>query len=358
MTWQEELRALDAQLAEKQITSSEYRRRRDNLLAAASGGFPPVGQVAPQRPAPPAMPPSQHPVPPAPPVPQSPQAPPAMPAPQHSPVQPVVQEPPVSAAETTVVTPPWSPVTELPAYQPLDGQQAPAPQYVSRPPMDEEIFNARMTRKKSRAALLVVVVVVALLLLAGGWWFGVRPNMQPTASGGATTTSAPSSTQPTGPQRLSNADLPLLPGATSAKSGDYTVQQAQDKGVFDKGTATLLGGEGIDQVAYRNASDGNLIYDVYAFNTDSAQQADKVVKDLTAQLRKNGMAAANSADNPPSASTLKLINATLSQYSVLYPSGDSAVLASVTKGGKADEAAVQSGMRDLMARLLAKIPAN
>lgn len=351
MTWQEELRALDAQLAEKQITSSEYRRRRDNLLAAASGGFPPVGQVAPQRPAPPAMPTSQHPVPPAPPAPQPSQAPPL-------PVQPVVQEPPVSATETTVVTPPWSAVTELPAYQPLDGQQAPAPQYVSRPPVDEDIFNARMTRKKSRAALLVVVVVVALLLLAGGWWFGVRPTMQSTASGGATTTSGPSSTQATGPQRLSNADLPLLPGATSAKSGDYTVQQALDKGVFDKGTTTLLAGEGIGQLAYRNASDGNLIYDVYAFNTDSAQQADKVVKDLTAQLRKNGMAVANSADNPPSASTLKLINATLSQYSVLYPSGNSAVLASVTKGGKADEAAVQSGMRDLMARLLAKIPAN
>jgi hypothetical protein len=327
VTWQEDLRTLDAELAEKQITPAEYRRRRDNLLASASGGFPPVGHVAPQRPAPPGD-----------------------------------QSPPMFDAEATAVMPPWSAVTELPMYQPLGDQQAPAPQYPPRPPVDEEIFSARLTKQRqSRAALLVVVVVVAVLLLAGGWWFGIRPHLQPNAAAGGGTASSsapPTSTQSTGPQQLSNKDLPLLPGLTSAKSGDYSVQQAQDKGVFDKGTASFLAGEDIRQVAYRNATDGTLIYDVYAFDTDGAQQADKVVKDLTAQLRRNGMAVADSPDNPPSATTLKLLNATLTQYSVLYRSGDSAILATVTKGGKGGEPAVQSGMRDVMARLLARIPAN
>ena len=47
MSWQEELRRLDAELAGGRITRHEHRKQRDELLAAASGGAAPSPVAAP-----------------------------------------------------------------------------------------------------------------------------------------------------------------------------------------------------------------------------------------------------------------------------------------------------------------------
>src|SRR5689334_20079548 len=47
MTWQEELRKLDSALAEGELAANEYRKRRDEILAAASSAQPPSPVIGP-----------------------------------------------------------------------------------------------------------------------------------------------------------------------------------------------------------------------------------------------------------------------------------------------------------------------
>jgi hypothetical protein len=60
MSWQEDLQQLDAALAGGQISADDYRRRRDEVLAQASGGSAPAPQAPPATPEP-AQQPAQQP---------------------------------------------------------------------------------------------------------------------------------------------------------------------------------------------------------------------------------------------------------------------------------------------------------
>ncbi|PPK68156.1 hypothetical protein V5P93_000060 [Actinokineospora auranticolor] len=97
MTWQEELRQLDADLAAGRLSSDDYRVRRDAVLAKAAGGAPgtppllapqPVAVTQPTTP--PTLPPVQQPSQPQP-VPPQVSAP--QPVVQPTVVQPVIQPP-------------------------------------------------------------------------------------------------------------------------------------------------------------------------------------------------------------------------------------------------------------------------
>lgn len=409
MTWQEELRALDAELADKAVTPAEYRRRRDNLLAAASGGFPPAGQVAPQRPAPPTPPQGQPaldqpgqagpqnggpPVqpmpgqsasgspsqplprlsasnPPSQPLPAQPvSGPPSQPLPRLSastspgrpmpgqpgfsppsqplPVQPTSTQPiqRMPSAQDNHVVPPWSPVTELPMYQPLGDQQAPAPQYAPpQAPMDEEIFNTRATRKKSRAALLVVVVVVALLLLAGGWWFGVRPRMEAAST-------------PPAPQALHLEDLSTLPGSARLDRAELSVFEGQNRGLFDSREADFLQADKVSQVTFTGSSDGKLNYVVFAFVADNPTSAKKVSADLLEYQDLGGLHAVDASGLPDQVKVVKLVAGDQVQYRAIYASGLNAVMVAVAQAQPADESSVAKALHDATESVLAKAPAN
>jgi len=393
VTWQEELRALDTELADKGITPAEYRRRRDNLLAAASGGFPPAGQVAPQRPAHPTPPQGQpaqgQPVPGQPPQPepgqpnqgpaqhqptqhqpaqyqsaQSIQPMPGQPAPGQvtygqqmpgpgqpgppftgAPIQPMPSAQQPTPPPDSHVVPPWSAVTELPMYQPVADQQAPAPQYAPRSPLDEEIFNTRLAKKKSRAALLVVVVVVALLLLAGGWWFGVRPTME-------------AASKPQAPQALHLEDLPTLPGTARLDRAELSVFEGQNRGLFDAREADFLQADKVSQVTFTGSADGKLNYVVYAFVTDSATAAKKTSADLLEYQDLGGLHPADGIGLPAQVNVVKLVAGDQVQYRAIYASGLNAVMVAVAQTQPADESAVAKALHDAATALLAKAPAS
>ncbi|MEV6603428.1 hypothetical protein [Kutzneria sp. NPDC051319] len=401
MTWQEELRALDAELADKGITPAEYRRRRDNLLAAASGGFPPAGQVAPQRPAPaetptqtvqpPAPQPEQQPQaqpqvqqptsqpiprqdPPSQPIPQ--QQPPSRPIPQQAPpmtpAQPfpagqpyqsmTPQSPPPSgqfgrgpaiqpmpSAQTpppgNAVVPPWSAVTELPMYQPLGDQQAPAPQYAPRPPTDEDVFTTRATQKKSRAALLVVIVVVLVLLLAGGWWFGVRPQIE-------------AASPPPVPKALHLEDLPPLPGSARLDRAELSVFEGQNRGLFDAREGDFLQADKVSQVTFTGSADGKLNYVEFAFVTDSTAAAKKTSSDLLEYQDLGGLHPVDASGLPGQVKVVKLVTGDQVQYRAIYASGLNAVMVAVAQAQPVDEAAVAKALNEAVAALLTKAPVS
>jgi hypothetical protein len=287
VSWQEELRSLDAELAERRIAPAEYRRRRDNLLAAASGGLPPT----------------------------------TAPFSQHAPDQ---QQQPHQAV------PPWSPVTELPMYQP-------------RPTLDEDIFNVRMTKPgKSRSALALVVVVVAVLLLAGGWWFGVRPAMD-----AASTTTA-----------LHLDDLPTLPGTTRLDRAELSVFEGQNRGLFDSREADFLTNDKVSQVTFTGSADGKLNYVVYAFVTDSPANGGKVAAALLSYQKLGGLTAADQVGLPDKMKVVKLVAGDQIQYRAIYASGVNAVLVAAAQARPADESTVATALHDVAASVLSKAPAS
>jgi hypothetical protein len=369
VTWQEELRALDAELADKGITPAEYRRRRDNLLAAASGGFPPASQVAPQRPEPPQPqiphvqpPPSpiQQPLPPipgqqpvAPPPPSMPQQ---VAAPQPVPSSwpasgqqfsaPVMPSAPGPHSEDTAVLPPWTAVTELPMYQPSGAdQQTPAPQYAPRLPLTEDVFSTSATKQKSRAALLVVVVVVLLLLLAGGWWFGIRPRTEAAAP-------------PPPPKPLHLDDLPALPGAARVDRAELSVFEAQNRGLFDAREGDFLQADKVSQVTFTGSVDGRLNYVVFAFVTDNPTAAKKTSSDLLEYQDLGGLRAADGGGLPDQVKVLKLVAGDQVQYRAVYASGLNAVMVAVAQTQPVDEKVVAKALHDAATALLTKAPAS
>jgi hypothetical protein len=383
VTWQEELRALDAELADKGITPAEYRRRRDNLLAAASGGFPPASQVAPQRPESPVhqpiphvqapLPPIQQALPPIPtasPAQQPPsqpiqqQAPPSTPpsgpspipqAPQHQPVTsthqqafPPAHQPPIPTQQPDNRTvPPWSPVTELPMYQPLGDQQAPAPQYAPSPPMNDDVFDTRATKKKSRAALLVVVVVVALVLLAGGWWFTMRPQQS----------TATSSTTPPS-KALHLDDLPALPGTARLDRAELSVFEAQNRGLFDAREGDFLEADKVTQITFTGSVDGKLNYAVFAFVTSDQAAGAKVSSDLVEYQDLAGLQPGQVDGLSGQVQVRKLVTDKEVQYRAIYASGLNAVMVAVAQTQPVNEAAVVAALRNVTTSLLTKAPAS
>ncbi|MFC0546449.1 hypothetical protein [Kutzneria chonburiensis] len=371
MTWQEELRALDAELADKGITPAEYRRRRDNLLAAASGGFPPAGQVAPQRPEPPAQPqiphvqpppsPIQQPLPPIPTAQQPPSQPIQQQAPTSTPPQPFAASamqqmpsgpnpiPPAPQYQPVMPTqqPSWSPVTELPMYQPGGEQQAPAPQYAPTPPISDDVFSTRATKKKSRAALLVVVVVVLLLLLAGGWWFGVRPQ-QPTATS--------STTPPT--KALHLDDLPQLPGTARLDRAELSVFEAQNRNLFDAREGDFLEADKVTQITFTGSVDGHLNYAVFAFVTGDQAAGAKVSSDLVEYQDLAGLQPGKVDGLPSQVQVRKLVTDKEVQYRAIYASGLNAVMVAVAQTQPVDESAVMAAMKNVATSLLTKAPAS
>jgi hypothetical protein len=300
MSWQKDLRSLDAELAEKRITPAEYRSRRDDLLASVSGGMPPTSPGLPYQ-------------------------------------QQVEGHGPAGAAPGAEM---WTAVTPMPT---TPQEYGPLP----------EMFNVRMTRRTNRKHALTVTTVVVLLVvgLGVGWWFGFRvptttsAAAQPTASSGVAATA------------VQLSDLPPLPGKADANNGNYTVDEAAAKGLLVGRSAALLKGDQAGKVVFSGSTMGDLQYGVFVINTDTAEQADKLAKDLVAFQKPNGLTPTDKPGLPPSVSTLQLMSANLAQCVAIYPSTHAVVIASATqRTGKLAEATITAGIRDVMAVVMARVP--
>jgi len=308
MSWQDELRQLDAELADKRISSAEYRRQRDEILAAASGGLP-MNTNAP--------------------FPQRPQV-------------------PQENARPEVV-PPWTPVTAMPQYQ--------APEYPAPVNMDD-LFTVRTTKpKRSRAGLVISVICVLVVLgLAAGWWFGFGQQSQ---QGQPNAGPAPTTTTSAAPRNLALNDMPPLPGAPSTQNGEYTVPDALNKHLIDARAAAVLTADHAGRLIVSSSKANDLTYGIFAFNSDDPQQAAKITSDLTEYQKPNGLVPTDQLGLPGSVAVMKQVVPAQVQYLALYPSGRTTMVVAVTRtGGKGPESAVADGLREVMASVLAKAPAN
>ncbi|SFP88829.1 hypothetical protein SAMN05421810_103753 [Amycolatopsis arida] len=273
MGWQEELRRLDAELAEGSITHEQHRRLRDELLAAASGGgtASPVAQPlhrinfdGPWRSTNPGLAP-----------------------------QPTQEPPPVestsaallaSGRPTTAPSPADDRPTEILRYpRPFPPPAAARPPLGPPPPGFHHPAGPRpypapggppspQNRTKPTWLFLALGVLLVLALVVGATWWLSNGTNAPDGGG-------PGEAQAAAPKRPDlESRLPALPGAADANSSIMSVEKGAELDLYPIQAVPVFQQHGATEVAYRGAHDSeDHGYFVLAMPTSSPADARQVV---------------------------------------------------------------------------------
>ncbi|NIH86171.1 hypothetical protein [Amycolatopsis granulosa] len=412
MSWQDELRRLDADLANGTITQHEHRKMRDELLAAASG----IGASAPVQPrwqsANPANPgfaqqPGQWPAQPPQSQPAGPQAgqgqpdaghvPPTGPprndasAPDQAQLSALeIEEGPTQSAlaneegptqsisahllATSKPTSAPSPADERPTdsvhfpsiedaptviTNPVPPPSRPLPTMAPPPlhpgpypqhyPPFDPVPRLQAPRKRRSAWLFVTLgVILVTALVVGGIWFLGG------GSNGATTTAQPP-TSVVAPQSV-EARLPALPGTPSPNNGTLTVDQGIDLKLFSREEGRLMKDNGVTQLIFRGSSQGPQGYLVLVMPAGSATGAASITRGLYDHALTAGL------QNVPSGSTdAKAVtgrNSAGQMSGTWYTSGTYAVAIWVSQGLDGDPAALSERLAQTKSSLVNALPPN
>ncbi|GHG05056.1 MULTISPECIES: hypothetical protein [Amycolatopsis] len=330
MSWQEDLRRLDADLATGRIEPAVHRKERDELLAQASGSTVPspvpsplrrpaptswhsTNPAAPQQHEPPSAPPQRvespspaqyqpvqyRPQPPAPPAPpwqrtgaapagEKTAAPRALPEfPDHLTTAPSPADiVPTRYLQVEGQVPGASAVSRFPPVTPAGGHPA-----HSQPGEPEEApgkHRSDETTGRRRPAWLFVAlgVLVVLGMVAGVTvWLGSRTD---SAAPAPTSRVPQSSAAGVRPEPLEDR-LPTPPGAANPNNSTMSIAKARDFGLFPAPTADLFTANGAKEVVFRGSADGDVSYLTLVVPTGGPANAQTVVETLYQQGLASGM---------------------------------------------------------------------
>jgi hypothetical protein len=377
MTWQEELRQLDSALAGGELSANEYRKRRDEILAAASSAQTPSPIIGPPTGPQPAVAPDED------------------KGDGDSEVTQIVtvdesgkQAAASDDADSTQII--SNPITNgAPQPQAAEKTQVVAteertapdlpqpPQWAALPPTHnantsmfppvppaqpgantvtpldaQDLFTSNKPARGGGKPWLVAVIAVVVLALVGGavWWFAFRSDdQQAAADSGATQTTTttkeqkPVSDEPPPPVDITKIDLP---GETVAHSGAMDIAKASELKVIAPAEAALLSDSGVGSLVYYGTSDGNYRFLLYSYESgkpDAAKQLTDAVSGVQQQIglkpaNLNGVAKGVEVTGLTnrSAATLRGLytygNTTIQLCVLQVPTGDAADLATQFSG--------------------------
>lgn len=316
MSWQDELRQLDVELASGRIGHAEHRKRRDELLAEASGGAMPSPVASPlSRPgAPwhstnPAMRQIELPIVTLPPVSPPTAAPHETPKREnpkgrrsvpHLPDHKTTAPSPADINPTVYLRaepprPRRDPGTrQLPRELPPLVSDAAGPRHSAPAPEDYAVVG-----KKKPAWLFVAagVLVVLGMIIGGTLWLG--------ASNGPDQPSSPAIAQApdalggqAAPEPALEDRVPALPGSPLPENSTVSLDKGVELKLFQKESAQIFAQHGVTSVVFRGSSDGDTGYLAYAIPTRSNEDAKAVVAYLMQASQAGGFALR--ADDPES----------------------------------------------------------
>ncbi|SFW52037.1 hypothetical protein [Amycolatopsis australiensis] len=298
MSWQEDLRQLDADLAAGRIEPAAHRKQRDELLAQASGSTVPSPVPSPlRRPAtawqsknpaaqPEAAPAQRLDTPSNPPGYQPPIRPPVRQTPPVPPWQRTgINVPPVADHLTTAPSP--ADITPT-RYLTVEGAVPDRPQ-VSRfpppyppgaapaPPAPDEPGKHRSdepgARRPTWLFLALGVLLVLAMIVGVTAWIGSGSDPAPEAN-------APSSASDSTRTPPLDDRVPQMPGKQNPNNSTMSVAKGLELGLYPASTADLLNANGATKVIYRGAADGDVSYLVLVVPTSSPGNAQTVVEKL------------------------------------------------------------------------------
>lgn len=322
MSWQDELRLLDVELASGRLGHAEHRRKRDELLAAASGGTMPSPVPSPlRRPGgawhstnPAAQPvelptatvqrPHQVYAPPPPPPP--------MPQPEQrtqplntEPEKPKAREakkarhavPRIADHKTTAPSPAdINPTVYLRAEPPPQLKNKPPAPQLNRPlpPLTPEPgprhsapaedYAVVGKRKPTWLFIGAGVLVVLALIIGGTLWLG--SSQENVAGPPAPSVAQPPnglsglepSGQPDSAQTPMEDRLPALPGTPSKDNSTMSVAKGVELNLYSKAAGDYLASKGVTSVTYKGSNEGTNGYLVLVIPAKDAKDAASIVK--------------------------------------------------------------------------------
>jgi hypothetical protein len=314
MSWQEDLRRLDADLAAGRIEPAAHRKQRDELLAQASGSTVPSPVPSPlRRPATAwhsTNPAAQPPVDPRTAPPQRMESPSTGP---HARAQPPRPAPPWqrtdSGAQKTLshshVPPVPDHLTTAPSpaditptrYMRVEGQ-TPGPEPISRfPPVGRPVHHRpeepEETPGKHREStggrptwlfLGLGVLVVLAVVVGVTAWIGSTGDPAPQGAPPPVTSSA----SVIRPEPLEDR-VPKLPGEANPNNSTMAIEKARDLSLIPAQTADLFTSNGAKEMVFRGSADGDVNYLALVIPTASATNAQTVVETLYQQALASGM---------------------------------------------------------------------
>ena len=352
MTWQEELRQLDSALAGGELSANEYRKRRDEILAAASSAQPPSPVIGPPTGPNPAVPP---PVAPAAAAPDTPD-----PA-EVTQVVNVISEP--EADVTQIITDPAKPTNNgasampvpsadeatSPAIQPPGqwstlppthsaatnvGSFPPVPPQAIGPaptPLDaQDLFTGNKAPAGGKKPWLIPVAVLVVLAIAGGavWFFALRDTGSDAANPPASeTTQQTEQTQPA-PEPVDVTKI-VLPGEQASNSGEMDIARASELKVISAAEATLLSDAGADALTYSGYSAEGYRFLLYAYKSADAATAEGFTSKVLDIQRQLGFTEANLDGMPEGVTVMQVANEKAAAMRGVYTYGDVTIQLSV-----------------------------
>ncbi len=354
MTWQEDLRQLDARLANGDIGAADYRRTRDEILAEASSGNQANGTESPKEGLWTSANPSAQD-----------EKTTESPAPGETTV--VVRVDAPDEEKTQIVTAdqleqPTRPVG--PAGPPPPPQSWPAPtpgQFPQRPApiQGQEVFAA--SGGSGRWLRWVIPVVIVALVAAGLWWFVFRDDStQPQAENPppSSTSQTEEPEEPAAPSIDEVAgSVPALPGTPKADNGPMTTAEALQVGLLNEAYATLLQDNGVSELVYQKSTRDNLGFQVAAAPVEKPGDAAQLTELMTAYLEEAGFAAAEPAES----GGLPVITRTdqfFRTFVVTYASGGVWVQLNVSGPPDGDQAALRAEFETVLTALTERLPAD
>jgi hypothetical protein len=350
MTWQEELRQLDSALAGGELAANEYRKRRDEILAAASSAQTPSSVIGPPTGPRPAVAPDAD----------------SAEVTQIVTVDGGASEPElVSEADSTqIISDPTKheqtqvvtqhaqaeqtqviATTDERTAPALPQQQQPSPWAAHRPdpnapggafprppqpmlppptvtPMDaQDLFASnKAPRDSGTKPWLVALVALVVLALAGGavWYFAFRDDSASTAD------PAPTSQAPKPPKPVDLASI-ALPGEAAKNSGEMDIAKAGELKVIAPAEAALLADAGVGPMVYSGSADGDFRYLLYSYQSDDVEAA-KQLTDGIADVQKNiGLTVTEVADVATGVAVTGVSNSSAATLRGLYTYGDTTI---------------------------------
>lgn len=376
MTWQEELRQLDSALAGGELSANEYRKRRDEILAAASSAQAPSPIIGP---------------------PTGPQTvvaadedkgdgdsevtqivnvdesgKQAAAASDDADSTQIISNPitngapqPQAAEKTQVVAteertapdlpqpPQWA---ALPPTQNANTSMFPPVPPAPVTPLDaQDLFTSNKPARGGGKPWLVAVIAVVVLALVGGavWWFAFRSDdQQAAADSGATQTTTtttttkqqkPVSDEPPPPVDIAKIDLP---GETVANSGAMDIAKAGELKVIAPAEAALLGDSGVKTLVFHGSSDGNYRFLLYSYESGKPDAAKQLTDSVSGVQQQIGLRPANLDGVAKGVEVTGLTNQSAATLRGLYTYGNTTIqlcVLQVPTGDAADLATQFSG---------------
>ncbi|MFG1646400.1 hypothetical protein ACGFMK_39525 [Amycolatopsis sp. NPDC049252] len=395
MSWQEDLRRLDADLAAGRIEPSAHRKQRDELLAAASGATVPSPVPSPlRRPtertwqsANPGFGRLSEPT-------SEPRPVPKPPTPAERPWMRTQQpgaktHPPIPALPDHMTTAP-SPADITPTrYLRVDGPSAhhttpsrfpPVVSEGSAPPLDPPEPDARgkhrwehlgaddaegSSRRPTWLFLTLGVVLVLALIVGGTYWLGTRSDEPSEAALPPTTPPpVPSLTLPSAtngaidPSVSLEQRLPALPGKPNADNSTMSIDKALEAKVITEADAAQIRNNNAKEIIFRASSDtgkprdGNLMMAIPTLSVFDA-------KHLAAGLRQNlsGAKLAATRLGPTEDDLMYTQRGNDNWVGILwYSSGAVVVGIGVSQAGTADSTGLRSRLKAIQESVVAVLP--